>query len=90
MALPLPWNWCYTPSQIDAAALMAASMRSQELQTRSQLRIKQKPRYLYDSAAWAYLLVGPARFELATNGLKVLFAQIDTTENTFKINHLQR
>lgn len=71
MALPLPWNWCYTPSQIDAAALMAASMRSQELQTRSQLRIKQKPRYLYDSAAWAYLLVGPARFELATNGLKV-------------------
>ena len=49
---------------------MAASMRSQELQTRSQLRIKQKPRYLYDSAASAYLLVGPARFELATNGLK--------------------
>ncbi len=35
-----------------------------------KLGIKQKPRYLYDSAASACLLVGPARFELATNGLK--------------------
>ena len=34
--------------------------------------IKQERRYNYESCSALNLLVGPARFELATNGLKVL------------------
>ena len=52
-----------------------------------QLGMKRKPRYFYDSAASAFLLLGPSRFDLASNRLKIRSAEIDKKENTFLIIH---
>jgi len=43
----------------------------------SSIGEKTKPRYFYNSAASAFLLLGPSRFELATNRLEILSTEID-------------
>ncbi|MCB4787184.1 hypothetical protein LGR64_12945 [Delftia sp. Lp-1] len=53
----------------------------------SSIGDKTKPRYFYNSAASAFLLVSPSRFELAINRLEIRSAEIDKKENTFSIIH---
>ena len=43
----------------------------------SSIGEKTKPRYFYNSAASAFLLLGPSRFELAADRLKIRSAEID-------------